>query len=108
MDVGIFAYQTEPTMKSTITTEQAMDHLRNALKDESYRLVWEANIAMAFKDQWAFTKQEEGETESKYIHRIANRAAAAFIDQLTGKDLGDVDGMAAVAKLHQQANPLQS
>ena len=94
-------------MESTITTKQAMDHLRNALKDESYRLVWEANIAMAFKDQWAVTKQKEGEADPYYIHRIANRAAAAFIDQLTAKDMGDVDGIAAVAKLHQQVKPLQ-
>lgn len=90
-----------------MTTKQAIDHLCNALKDKEYRLGWEASIAMAFKDQWDLHGPPDGEVTPKEVHRIANRAAAAFIDQLIGKDMGDADGMAAVAKLHQQANPIQ-
>jgi hypothetical protein len=72
-------------------------------KDKGMRLAWEANIAMAFKDQFHFSGHKH---DPKIVHEVANKAAAAFIDQLIGKDMGDADGMAAVAKLHQQAKPL--
>ena len=72
--------------------------------DEGYRIAWEANIAMAFKDQFNFSGHKH---DPKVVHEVANKAAAAFLDQLIGKDMGDnVDGMAAVAKLHGQAKPL--
>lgn len=71
--------------------------------DKGYRISWEANIAMAFKDQFNFSGYKH---DAKVVHEVANKAAAAFLDQLIGKDMGDVDGMAAVAKLHEQANPL--
>lgn len=72
-------------------------------KDESYRITWEANIAMAFKDAYNFSGHIHNR---KVVHDIANRAAAAFLDQLIGKDIGNVDGKNAVYELHKQAKPL--
>ena len=71
--------------------------------DKGYRIGWEANIAMAFKDAFDFSGHKH---DKEVVHEVANKAAAAFLDQLIGKDMGDVDGMAAIAKLHEQANPL--
>lgn len=89
---------------STITTAQAMNHLTETLKNDSdFRLCWEANIAMAFKDQFSFSGHKH---DPEIIHEVANKAAAAFIDQFIGKDIGEGDGMAALAKLHHQAKPL--
>lgn len=85
-----------------MTTEEAIDHLREALRSEDYRIGWQANIAMAFKDHWSLTKKEEGETEGEYIHRLANGAADAFLEQLSPlREIPDhLDGMGAVAFKH--------
>jgi len=72
--------------------------------DKGMRQAWEANIAMAFKDQFHFSGHKH---DAKVVHEVANKAAAAFIDQLIGKDMGDADGMVAVAKLHAQADSLK-
>lgn len=71
--------------------------------DKGYRISWEANIAMAFKDAFDYSGHKH---DNEVVHKVANKAAAAFLDQLIGKDMVDVDGMAAIAKLHEQANPL--
>ena len=85
-------------------TQDAINHLIEELKkDKGYRISWEANIAMAFKDQFHFSGHKH---DPKIVHEVASKAAAAFIDQLIGKDMGDTDGMMAVAKLHHQAKPL--
>jgi hypothetical protein len=84
-----------------MSTKQAIDHLCNALKDKEYRLGWEASIAMAFKDQWDLHGPPDGEVTPKEVHRIANRAAAAFIDQLIGKDMVDAWD-AALSELEAQ------
>lgn len=87
-----------------LNLQQATEIVCNELKNDSaYRLAWEANIAMAFKDQFAVSGEAH---DSQIVHKIANRAAAAFIDQLVGKDVGDVDGMAAISQLHNDAAPL--
>lgn len=67
-------------------------------KDKGYRLSWEANIAMAFKDAFDFSGHKH---DNEVVHEVANKAAATFLDQLIGKDIGDVDGMAAITKLHE-------
>lgn len=72
--------------------------------DKGMRRAWEANIAMAFKDQFHFSGHKH---DAKVVHEVANKAGAAFIDQLIGKDMGDADGMVAVAKLHAQADSLK-
>jgi hypothetical protein len=89
---------------SAITVEQAIERICEELKnDKGYRIGWEANIAMSFKDQFNFSGHNH---DPKVVHEIANKAAAAFLDQLIGKDIGEVDGMVAVHKMQQQANPL--
>ncbi len=71
--------------------------------DKEFRIMMEANIAMAFKDAFDFSGHPH---DNKVVHEVANKAAAAFLDQLIGKDMGDGSGMASIAKLHKQATPL--
>jgi hypothetical protein len=47
--------------------------------DKGYRLGWEANIAMAFKDAFHFSWHKH---DNEVVHEVANKAAAAFLDQL--------------------------
>ena len=77
--------------------------IKNLKKEPNFFYSWQSNIAMAFKDAFDFSGHKH---ENEVVHEVANKAAAAFLDQLIGKDMGDVDGMAAIAKLHEQANPL--
>ncbi len=61
---------------SDITTEQAINHLQQALlSDEGYRISWRANIACAIMD----THQREGEP----VHEWRNRCADTFLHYLT-------------------------
>lgn len=60
-----------------MTTKEAIDHLRNALKeDDNYYHTWVANIAVAFQDEFHFHYKHEG------IHEISNRAAERFMRAL--------------------------
>jgi hypothetical protein len=88
-----------------MNTKDAMDHLKKVLKEDvDYRIGWQANIAMAFKDHWALTKKKEGESEAEYIHRIANGAADVFLEQLAplNEMPENIDGMTALAFLHKK------
>ena len=68
-------------------TSQAIDQLIKALKeDEGYYYGWQANIAMAFQDEYR-TQMEILEhpftLEAQVsIHQIANNAAKNFLNQL--------------------------
>ena len=89
---------------SKINLEDAINRVCEEIKtDKSYRISWEANISMAFKDAFNFSGHKH---DAKIVHEVATKAAAAFLDQLTGKDVGEADGMAALAKLHAEAEPL--
>ncbi len=89
---------------SKINLGDAINRVCEEIKnDEGYRISFEASIAMAFIDQFHFSGHKH---DRKVVHEVASKAAAAFLDQLIGKDMGDVDGMSAVAKLHAQAKPL--
>jgi len=59
--------------------------LQKALKEDAgYWMVWEANIAMAFKDVWQRTVEEGGHPcTPSHIHVIANNAAKYFLQNLT-------------------------
>lgn len=61
---------------------EAIEILRDAMKDPSYRIGWEANIAMAFKDEY---QRQGGNESASLIHSIANKAANNFIDSLCFK-----------------------
>jgi hypothetical protein len=52
--------------------------------DPSYRLTWQANIAMAFKDEWQWEVDKGGlPATPDQIHEIANKAAIHFLGNLT-------------------------
>lgn len=52
-------------------------------RDEGYFYSWEANIAMAFKDEWNWHVEKQGYPYTKeHIHEIANKAANNFLNQL--------------------------
>ena len=54
--------------------KEAVDVLVEALKtDEGYRIGWQANIAMAFKDNY---------NVNRTLHENANYCARKFIEQL--------------------------
>ena len=50
---------------------------RHLLNDPDYRYTWQANIAMAFKDEHFRSENKED------IHEIANNAAKNFLRLLT-------------------------
>lgn len=69
-----------------MTVPEAMKVVTEAIKtDPSYRVTWEANIAMAFKDEWVRKVGDHGSHKADYgdIHLVANNAANNFLDILT-------------------------
>ena len=66
-------------------TLEAMKQLKKALqKDKDYRYAWVANIAMAYKDNWAWYAKKTGKKVMNRDdrHIIANNAAEYFIKQI--------------------------
>lgn len=61
---------------------EAMEVLKDALlNDDDYRLGWQANIAMAFKDE--YYRNSSKYKNQQDIHVIANTAAKNFLALLT-------------------------
>lgn len=61
------------------------DALREDKSEGSYYHSWQANIAMAFKDEfhrYAADKEIEETARSFDVHTIANNAAKNFLDML--------------------------
>jgi hypothetical protein len=51
--------------------------------DQGYRYGWQANIAMAFKDEWQRAADNGGlPCTPEQIHEIANKAADNFLNLL--------------------------
>ena len=66
--------------KKQMSKDKIIKDFFNLLKkDEGYRIGWQSNIAMAFKDvyDWSDNKQD--------IHTIANIASTAFLNTLLQK-----------------------
>lgn len=64
-------------MESEMTLSEAVEAVTEALReDEDYRRSWQANIAMAFQDEYARAQSKD------LIHEIANRAATYFLSSL--------------------------
>ena len=62
---------------------KAVKTLVEALKtDESYRIGWQANIAMAFKDEFTKTNPDLKSTSDYELHIIANQASNNFLNLL--------------------------
>lgn len=51
----------------------------------SYYYSWQANIAMAFKDEWDGEQFQQSDQDSAAVHRLANQAAKNFLDMLCHK-----------------------
>jgi len=67
-----------------VSVEKEMKVVCDAIKnDEGYRITWEANIAMAFKDEWSRYFKDQPTHNEDYVHIISNNAAKNFIDLLT-------------------------
>jgi len=67
-------------------TQEAIEHLRDEFKkDPGYRYGWQANIAMAYKDneRWYMEKTGKKYLNKEDKHTIANNAANYFLDLLT-------------------------
>ena len=64
--------------------KKAIKVLVKNLKDDSgYRYSWQANIAMAFKDEYENYMMEFGEVANQEdLHAVANNAANRFLDLL--------------------------
>lgn len=63
--------------------KEAVEVLVEALKtDESYRIGWQANIAMAFKDEFTRTNPDLKSTSEYELHIIANQASNNFLNLL--------------------------
>jgi hypothetical protein len=73
-------------------TKDAVDVLCDSLvHDEGYWICWQANIAMAFYDEWNRIANDGGlPCKPEHIHMIANSAANNFLKMLTkGSPNGD-------------------
>lgn len=69
--------------------KQAVDTLRKALKDDpEYYSSWQANIAIAFVDEFSSSRYGFGglseDEQSVVVHRMANQAADNFLKLLIG------------------------
>jgi hypothetical protein len=71
-------------MSNDLGIKKEVDILCKTLKeDEGYYIVWQANIAMAFKDEFDRTMNElNTQYNSDIIHLIANNAAKNFLNLL--------------------------
>ena len=74
----------EAKVKENQSVSSAMGVLIEALQsDPGYRLSWQANIAMAFKDEYACNNMPDAESKgSATIHEISNNAADNFLAML--------------------------
>lgn len=58
-------------------TKEAINCLRESLKDEGYYISWKANIAMAFVDEF-----ESQGYKIPLMHELSNKAAERFLKAL--------------------------
>jgi hypothetical protein len=70
-----------------MTTGEAVEKITHELEtDPGYRISWQANIAMAFKDEWQRAASSGGlPATPDDIHVIANKAAEYFLQNLCRK-----------------------
>lgn len=92
-----------------MTTKEVVEQLIKALKeDQEYYYSWQANIAMAFQDEFERSRigrymknnrpkwlEDITPKDSSPVHYIANNAAKNFLDQLTCKycELAEEEGL---------------
>ena len=67
--------------RTSMKVEKAVKTLTEALKkDAGFRETYKANIALAFKDEYARRRLEKNHVNSEDVHEIANKAADNFLD----------------------------
>lgn len=65
-----------------MNTKEAVRTLTERLQvDEGLRLGYQANIAMAFKDEYKRKRVEKSDINDSDIHEIANKAADNFLEK---------------------------
>lgn len=73
-------------MTKTIELKDAVQTLCDALMEDksegSYYYSWQANIAMAFRDEYERVNPNMQDGNKEVLHRIANNAAKNFLDLL--------------------------
>jgi hypothetical protein len=63
--------------------KDAIQVLVEALKtDEGYRIGWQSNIAMAFKDEFYRESFQQSKQQFEDVHELANTAADNFLKML--------------------------
>lgn len=74
-------------MKSELqkAVEILCDELSKDKSEGSYYYSWQANIAMAFKDEIARMKIQRNYLTSEDVHQASNQAAKNFLDLLISK-----------------------
>ena len=76
-------YEVRAEDRKCLRLKEAVSVLVEALKtDESYRIGWQANIAMAFKDEYCREKFQQSEQNFEDVHELANSAADNFLNLL--------------------------
>lgn len=71
--------------EENMTVAQAVNVITKAFKDDpAFRYSWEANIAMAFKDNWRwhFGPVPDHNVAQEDLHKVANKAADYFLNLL--------------------------
>ena len=64
-------------------TKEAVETLCAALKEDAgYYYGWQANIAMAFKDEWRREDFQKSEQDFEAVHILANNSADNFLNLL--------------------------
>lgn len=73
---------------SQLKIKEAVEILIEALKkDEGYRISWQANIAMVFKDEFSnFSDSKIGFISLDDVHVIANKASDNFLNLLCNQN----------------------
>lgn len=73
-----------------MSLKEPMEIITKALiEDEGYRRGWQANIAMAFQDEWQRAAENGGlPATPEQIHEIANKAATYFLSALCASGEG--------------------
>lgn len=87
-DLANKMYNDKPPIETPISRAVGIliDELLKDKSEGSYYYSWQANIAMAFKDEWENWKKIPPHMDNeKFLHEIANQAAKNFLDTLCQK-----------------------
>ncbi len=81
----LYQFRKQHLINKTMKLEKSIDNLKKALQtDAEYRATWQANIAMAYIDNYSWYKSKKGKVvmNNEDLHIIANKAADYFLGLL--------------------------